>query len=103
MITKKLKRKWVAALRGGNYIQARATLRIREHSGRLGHCVLGVLLDVAGLTFDPGDYTNVHELLGEDLGEQLYRLNDGTQGIHQTGMSFPQLADWIEEHVLPDA
>lgn len=100
-----LKSKWVAALRGGEYKQIRGSLRSES-----GFCCLGVLCD----TVDPQgwDHYGLHPFAhgssaqrtsyagliaaldteGTDNVSELWGKNDG-------GMSFLQIADWIEENL----
>lgn len=92
-----LKAKWVAALRGGEYQQARYQLR----NGN-GHCCLGVLCEVAGLKIDrmgervegveaQNAYKPVTDLIGEEYQtDHLTRLNDSER------KSFAEIADYIE-------
>lgn len=43
-----VKERWVAALRSGEYTQAKGNLKVKlEGDGRYGHCCLGVLCDLA--------------------------------------------------------
>ena len=99
-----LVRRWVAALRGGKYKQAKGRLRKED-----GYCVLGVLCDL----YDPeqwadnglgwfrkdGTFTTVpgrhiQEAAGMSQRERecLWRSND-------LGWTFKRLADYIEERM----
>ena len=104
-MNKKLKDKWIKALRSGEYEQG--TMRLVTAGKRYDEfCCLGVLADVAGAEWNEymepciGD-----EVVGSqgrlDLGyfklpgkveEHLVNMND-------TGKSFKQIANWIEKNV----
>lgn len=103
---KKLKTKWLKALRSGRYKQTRGTLYDGE-----GYCCLGVLCRVAKLRARRSPYDSVnfyyrgdgdnHYLpgsFGKEVGllqasqKMLGRKNDNS------GWSFKQIADYIEKH-----
>lgn len=96
-----LKAKWVKALRSGEYRQGRGTLRDTE--GR--YCCLGVFCVVAGIELDPRgkfpaahphSYQPIGDMIGGDLA-QLYNRNDGEAEFSGRPLSFPEIADYIEE------
>lgn len=74
---KKLKAKWVKALRSGRYPQGDGELYIAEHGT---FCCLGVLHICAGYTSEEIDgftFKDSAELLGsEDYANELAGLND---------------------------
>lgn len=104
-----LKQKWVEALRSGEYKQGRKALRDKGNCW----CCLGVLCDVSGMghwiedkyfdwDYAVGDQMRCDFLppaLGDKVGldsvaqTQLTRLND------EAGMSFPEIADYIEKNL----
>ena len=90
-----LKNKWVQALRSGDYKQTHATLK-NEDGDR---CVLGVLCDITGIPVqvygsNQPAYTRLRELLGGHATvRRLWKKNDSRR------LTFPELADWIEEHL----
>lgn len=107
-----LKRKWVNALRSGDYPQGYGTLR-----GPLGFCALGVLLDVSGIgdwTYDEqdrytgnyyaggcltdGELCGVREFVGlsDDLETLILQINDEDRA------DFNYLADFIEAAIVPE-
>lgn len=117
----KLKEKWIAALRSGEYTQATHTLRKEiEEWGSEGYCCLGVLCDIlpkgrgewiddrfkfnptAKQKFATKDNVDSYDLLSEvvldyvgldaDTQEKLAGLNDG-------GKSFKYIASYIERYV----
>jgi hypothetical protein len=113
MMDATLKAKWVAALRSGEYQQAREIL----HVDRQRFCCLGVLCtlvphveftgDDALYRDDEGD---VHDADGElplpvrdmsgiskDEMIHLIQMNDGKDDVRQH--SFPEIADWIEANL----
>lgn len=94
-----LKRKWVEALRSGEYEQGR--LKLNSH-GR--YCCLGVLCDVAGLKwlrcselgFIPaGDHIHQHLVRFGIANESsdLVDMNDNQ------GKTFAEIADYIEANL----
>lgn len=97
MLDADLKAKWVAALRSGEYRQAKNALKTAD-----GYCCLGVLCDIQGADFDAifekfGSLSlseNPEQYLGM-LGfhsSKLSQMNDG-------GKSFLEIAQYIEEHL----
>lgn len=111
---KEMKEKWVKALRSGEYTQGRGCL---EMNGT--YCCLGVLQMVTdGYTErSPGSalQTLPSQQWYEDHGiidcvmdstnylrkttYTLANMNDGNGPHLQARLSFPQIADWIEENV----
>ena len=92
-----LKAAWLKALREGKYQQARQRLRCGN-----GFCCLGVLCDLlypaawdqdelvlVGVRYDK--FAPV-ALLPKQLQRALAKMND-------SGMSFEQIADWLEEYL----
>lgn len=58
-----LKAKWVRALRSGEYKQTTGVLRRTDTPGLDGYCCLGVLCDLAGVTWvqdEDGDWTAMY-------------------------------------------
>jgi hypothetical protein len=68
---KKLKAKWVKALRSGKYAQGQ-TVMFNDNTG--AYCCLGVLCEVSGI--EMGNYSDVRDLIGADAVHALYGLND---------------------------
>lgn len=108
------KRRWVKALRSGNYLQGSSTLRRQIPGERPRFCCLGVLCDIGvKAPWEPFEivlnvYTfkgnqNFAAVLAQPILAQfglssteqasLAALND------EEGMSFLEIADWIEEHL----
>jgi hypothetical protein len=112
MMKPDLKEKWLAALRSGDYRQAKTALRTDENE----FCCLGVLCDV----FDQKQWSRDEESFGDwsfrtpeaydypdawthratglisEQGRYLAEMNDA-------GKSFADIADWIETYVLAQA
>lgn len=103
-----IKRKWVAALRSGDYEQGDCQLKKRVRSGRVQHCCLGVLSEIAGreerfengtYVFGPKgdvayldkDFLDEVGLTGEMEGRLAY-FNDN-------GRSFNWIAAYIDRHL----
>lgn len=94
-----LKAKWLAALRSGDYKQCSRTLYDDiEHS----YCCLGVNLKVQGYKETPDKQTLFSDsphgdwkdavLVDRAAVDVLARMND-------SGKSFAEIADWIEENL----
>jgi hypothetical protein len=100
----KIKKKWLKALRSGDYKQTIGALkRQRGAAGNAAYCCLGVLIVCQGAkpedvcatvhtSFVPNNYRG-----GLTLAEMtvLSQKNDGTNG-HKSH-TFEQIADYIEE------
>lgn len=92
----KLKAEWIAALRSGQYKQAREALRDGD-----GYCCLGVLCLVAGISLDgrredDAGYQPIFDLVGNAVVSRgLAMRNDGNGAHHEH--SFSEIADYIEQ------
>ena len=109
---KKLKEKWVAALRSGEYCQTEGSL-IDEH----GYCCLGVLCDVAGIPQNEDeDFVDRQGCklgnLGSSPAASVNLIKRGglngvlSGGVRQSlammndnGATFDEIADEIEENL----
>lgn len=100
--------KWIAALRSGEYKQAKGYTAIKIN-GEKCYCVLGVAGVVAELSFDKlkneasllkfaGKGTPIPiELLSPSY--VLTSLPGETSSMNDEGFTFSQIADWIEQNV----
>lgn len=96
-----MKIKWLEALRSGTFPQDKGRLK-----SSYGYCCLGVYAHVLGSSFIkygsvdvfetnfkgyPGEYMTKlpHGLIPDSVQTRLMDMNDG-------GMSFSEIADWIE-------
>lgn len=97
ILTKKLKQKWIKALRSGKYKQGDASLH--EISGNT-YCCLGVLQEIdniicVGNSYLEGDNArSCVRGLTMQKQERLADMNDG-------GFTFAEISDWIEKKVNP--
>lgn len=113
-MNKKLKAKWLRALRSGLYRRGRGAL---ANSAGTKFCCLGVLADIQGCTWSTGHYGvdliptlprarkpmvgSSHDILPPgkaggldwDTQNELIRLND------ECGWSFKRVAAWVEKNV----
>lgn len=94
-MTPDLRARWVAALRSGEYRQARGRLCLTDDQGRPAYCCLGVLARVAG--FADEDMAGWGHLPDEMVAKiapfpqsPFINMND------REGLSFAEIADWIE-------
>ena len=120
-----IKKKWVAALRSGKYMQGDGALRKVEYdcddegnevAGPERFCCLGVLCDIVEpkkwAKHDANEWTNGHNEGGgfprEDLQKKLgldkphSRSSDETVAeklahMNDEGKSFKEIANWIEK------
>lgn len=110
-MNKALKKKWVDALRSGEFNQTTGKLCRQEELGA-SYCCLGVLCKVAGL-----DFTNDHGIVavrykdgpaGSDILPVMFVRDNEIRQADQTALikmnddqmlGFNEIADWIEEHM----
>lgn len=123
-IDEKIKAKWVAALRSGEYEQGRGSLRKKDAKGVDRFCCLGVLCDLyskeksnatkwvpptvefgneyyfGGVSGLPPKNVNVWVGLGELSWSHLEIKASSKYGVlydlNDTGSSFKKIADYIE-------
>lgn len=104
-MTAEMKAKWLEALRSGKYKQGQTFLRQANR-----YCCLGVLCDLDGAgwisngspcpTYKSSD-GEVHVL----LNDRINRLNIDRElcgrvsGKNDSGESFDEIADWLEENL----
>jgi hypothetical protein len=118
----KLKEKWLAALRGGDYKQGQDMLRSEDGSC---FCCLGVLCDIIGpnewsinkvdecdgMTYfgwvHPNGYGHNDALFGDALLDYDFSNSIGLgvdeqrdlAGMNDEGRTFEEIADYIEEYL----
>lgn len=103
---KKIKTKWLKALRGGQYDQAKSALC---DSGT-AFCCLGVLIDIQGAYWDTDDYGDWTPVLPSgrksgktDLPPHTYsariprKMQDTLARMNDEGATFVEIADYIEQ------
>lgn len=104
-MNKKIKTKWLKALRSGNYTRGKNQLKIEagesHHTGIRNidrFCCLGVLCEISGVSykkyaaFPPNDFlTKIG--LDELICDQLAKKND------EKDLSFKKIASWIENNL----
>lgn len=101
-----VKKKWVEALRSGDYKQGRAMLRPSKDR----YCCLGVLCEVLEIEYPMNRYNLPYRALvlsglsaesptvvKDGTTVSLALLNDGFDG--KESLSFPEIADLIEEQL----
>lgn len=106
-LNKWAKRKWVRALRSGEYKQGKYRL-VAVKGDSFSHCCLGVFVCEMVPEFvkkNADGSIGVDGKIGgipDDLAI-LYGLDRGTQSIlmgkNDSGQPFAQIADWIEENL----
>lgn len=100
MATRALIRRWVAALRSGDYKQGTHYLIQKNEIGELEYCCLGVLGEVAEDSLD--DLRDEGEILKVPWFEHHIGLSQTTlTGMNDTdGKTFTEIADYIEKELL---
>ena len=99
MKNKKLKAKWVAALRSGKYKQGYYALKSLTKEGNIYYCPLGVLEEISdgkvGRHHLPTCYNTYLNTNVVPIDEQVMvaRMNDGSK------IGFRQIADIIEKEL----
>ena len=94
-MTKRKARAWIKALRSGEYKQGRGTLSADSH-----FCCLGVYGAINGVPEEDliGRGLLPPHVLPQTTQSRLAGMNDGI-GAFQ--MTFKEIADHIEKHILP--
>ena len=107
----KLKRKWVRALRGGQYVQGTGLLVSNEGTQ---FCCIGVLADVQGCVWQESDGENLVPILPRSrkplCADGTDHLNPRRAGLsrprqarliemNDAGKSFAEIADYIEQNL----
>lgn len=113
-----LKARWIAALRSGQFKQCDGQLREDLDDGSCAYCCLGVLGEVAALSYTPENgYLNQKDAddigLPHEMQDILASLNDGCLNSKEREIvgnlfrpdldehrhSFARIADFIEERL----
>lgn len=98
---KKLKAKWVKALRSGKYKQLQKAGSSWTRDGK--HCCLGVLGDLLGAQKAMAEHRLSVTLCGlsskYDWYEPFIDMNDGHGKWNGNPQSFDQIADFIEKNL----
>jgi hypothetical protein len=102
------RRRWVAALRSGDYRQGRGALKTK-FGGMAEYCCLGVLCEVLGIEGGENDAylysfeghvgnlpTSVRNKVGLRDAYGSFNHGDSLAGWNDTGRSFSEIADIIE-------
>lgn len=97
MLNPEFKKKWVEALRSGEYKQGQGALHRADEDT---YCCLGVACKISNVLLS---YTSLRDKLQfkEDLIDRCTNLNDNRydiSGINQGAKSFEYIADYIEEN-----
>jgi|LakMenE01Jun11ns_1017448.scaffolds.fasta_scaffold9843616_2 hypothetical protein len=129
---KALKEKWLEALRSGQYKQTIGVLKMQSENGDCRYCCLGVLCDVSGegewvegewiegewiesplpdAWFCEFGYTFVDATMTGALSPEFrkrhgipLKTRDLLIGMNDNkGMSFKEIADWIETNIKEEA
>lgn len=79
-LTKKIKDKWLAALKSGDYIQGTGRFKIETEQGVIKHCCLGVLCEATNNPVSTGrgmdNYCFVETLIDTNMVSELWGTND---------------------------
>jgi len=108
MINAADKAKWLEELRSGNHRQVKERLKGYTDDGEVGLCCLGVLeekvfgneQEIYPMSDDechiPDERMRTYTILREKLGEVEVSL---VSNYNDSGWTFAEIADWIEENV----
>jgi hypothetical protein len=108
MPDRELHKNWVAALRSGEYEQARGCLSMNLTDGRTAYCCLGVLNRISnGLPPHEGkEFHSLYEMLAPKDGGAGSNANDASQVVgilvemnDKQRKTFPEIADWVEANL----
>ena len=116
MVDKELKIRWLEALRSGEYQQGTGRLRGTDSEGQSKFCCLGVLADLMGADWsDDSDPCTLCYLDGkevtswggvleagrpaEGLGGVGYSMRCTLATMNDTGETFEEIADYIEDRL----
>jgi len=96
ILTKKLKEKWIKALRGGEYEQGKMDLHNLSDNT---YCCLGVLAEIGDIVTVGNSYLDKNDrscVKGLTIRNQtvLAEMNDA-------GKTFKTIANWIEKYINP--
>lgn len=99
-----VKKKWVEALRSGQYVQGHKALRIQQRDGSYTFCCLGVLCDIhakeTGKEWDDGNLYMDHEAslprTVRDWAGLDATNSAGVSFYNDTGDGFSTIANRIE-------
>jgi hypothetical protein len=103
MIDKELKKRWVEALRSGDYLQTDSVLRFSDDSGDT-YCCLGVLCNLINPNAWVDEEGGWHWNQQQEVLPEHYHKDLGLAHTFQTythmnddqGLSFTAIADFIE-------
>ena len=112
-MNKELKKKWVEALRSGDYKQTKGYLQVTDPGlciYPVGFCCLGVLCEVANYPYMRNSDQFLPSGLQEEQGLGMLVRYDSCETIASHVMkmndvgnnSFSDIADWIEANVPED-
>lgn len=95
-LDKKLKAKWLRALRSGKFKQGRASLKMNDGQ-TTRYCCLGVLCEVGKIRSQSDCYIRGgidfgYDVLPAGVQKKLGSMNDD-------GKRFPTIANWIEKNL----
>lgn len=97
-----LKKKWVAALRSGDYKQGRNSLK-QGKGDKATYCCLGVLCEIEGLRRAPTDFLTESQLkkvgMSGEMQQRLAKMNDAYRPDCGHQYSFKRIATYIEKHL----
>jgi hypothetical protein len=101
-LPKKVKAKWIKALRSGKYLQGRSYL-VKEDivTGKQSYCCLGVACDL-GLCKPLNSSCNTHVeevFIPMETQTDLAVMNDGSLDKRIRRKSFIQIANWIQKNL----
>jgi hypothetical protein len=112
-----LRRKWLEALRSGNYHQGTGYLKREKNGGVIQYCCLGVLCEVAGLESKLAETrVGMHSFEGSRKflppsvmvkvglvsagGDSRKATTPSLSALNDSGYDFAYIARYIEDHAV---
>jgi hypothetical protein len=101
-LPKKIKEKWVAALRSGKYRQGNGSLYSHDFNNNRYYCCLGVLGVVCGYktgTLEHNSFPDIHRNKFPRGFRGITEINKKLATFNDNGKSFKWIASYIERYL----
>ena len=101
VFTQEIKSKWLEALKSGDYIQGKRSLRKTRKDGAVCHCCLGVLAEIhPALTINEHTDDDVY-LNGENMGYDAFNKILYSTNVHWRALAWQNDEDNDYSNVIP--
>jgi hypothetical protein len=108
-LPKAFKKKWLKALRSGDYQQGEAYLKNKSWDEATEYCCLGVACEVAGAKINMKKYPNfiesgcgirgIKKVPKVLIGGEDNKVTDRLASMNDSGRGFKAIANWIEKNL----